>query len=256
LNATKELITALVAGGMDAADAAGLVARAGVEMTGALTKNMSTGLSGRNPVESPEYRALEKRRAWDRDRKRRERDGKRASAISTGLPPDSTGLSGGNADVCPDEEEKNRSLQGKQKKENKKGSRLLSGARISDEQRSAAVECGCPPDRVDAVWTEFVGYWSDIPGQKGCKLTWNGTWRNWVNRIFGKANNGHAVSNNRADTASGRATAREMHAVTTVADAALQRLRESKSAGSIGQPSGSPGSAEVFDFGGRSKNAG
>jgi hypothetical protein len=241
---------------MDAADAAGLVARAAVEMTGALTKNMSTGISGRNPVESPEYRALEKRRAWDRDRKRRERDEKRASAISTGLPPDSTGKSGGNADVRPNEEEKNRSLQGKKKKENKKGSRLLSGARISDEQRAAAIECGCPPDRVDAVWTEFVDYWSDIPGQKGCKLTWNGTWRNWVNRIFGKTNNGHATSKNRSDTTAGRATARELDQVTIMGGAGLRYLQEGKSAGAGRESSDGAGPAEIFDFGERAKNAG
>jgi hypothetical protein len=38
VTATAELISALVAAGMDAAEAAGLVARAAVEMTGALTK--------------------------------------------------------------------------------------------------------------------------------------------------------------------------------------------------------------------------
>ena len=41
MTATAELIEALVAGGMDAAEAAGLVARAAVEMTGALTKKSS-----------------------------------------------------------------------------------------------------------------------------------------------------------------------------------------------------------------------
>lgn len=41
MTATAQLISALVAGGMDAAEAAALVARAGVEMTGALTKKSS-----------------------------------------------------------------------------------------------------------------------------------------------------------------------------------------------------------------------
>jgi len=149
-----------------------------------LVLTMSTGLPGRNPVESPEYRALEKRRAWDRDRKQRERAAKLASTLSTGHPVESTGQSGGNADVCSnDEEEKNRSLS--VKKERKQGSRLQSSARVSDENRAIAIECGCPPDRVDAVWTEFVDYWSDIPGQKGCKLSWTGTWRNRVKQLFG-----------------------------------------------------------------------
>ena len=41
MTATAELIAALTAGGMNAAEAAGLVARAAVEMTGALTKKSS-----------------------------------------------------------------------------------------------------------------------------------------------------------------------------------------------------------------------
>jgi len=41
VNATAELIAALTAGGMNPAEAAGLVARAAVEMTGALTKKSS-----------------------------------------------------------------------------------------------------------------------------------------------------------------------------------------------------------------------
>lgn len=238
---------------MDAAYAAGLLARAGVEMTGALTRNMSTGTSGRNPVESPEYRALEKRRAWDRERKRKERDENRASANSTGLPPVSTGKSGGNADVCPTEEEKKEGLS--VGKERKKGSRLLSGARVSDENRASAIECGCPPDRVDAVWTEFVDYWSDIPGQKGCKLTWSGTWRNWVKRLFGKSGNGHGIINHRTDSAAGRATAREANAVTAVGSAALQYLKESQSARSIGSAPGRAGPSEGSGSGNGAKNA-
>src|SRR6185436_12781920 len=38
MGATRDLIAALVAGGMDAADAAGLVARAAVEMTAVVTR--------------------------------------------------------------------------------------------------------------------------------------------------------------------------------------------------------------------------
>jgi len=153
-----------------------------------LVLSMSTGLSGgANPAEPPD-RALLKRRAWDRDRQARkreaEREAKRLSTLSTGHPVESTGQSGGNADVCSnDEEKKNRSLS--VKKERKQGSRLQSSARVSDENRAIAIECGCPPDRVDAVWTEFVDYWSDIPGQKGCKLSWTGTWRNRVKQLFG-----------------------------------------------------------------------
>jgi len=255
LSATGKLISALIAGGMDAAEAAGLVARAGVEMTGELTRklvsSMSTGLS---TGQSGENRALEKRRAWDRDRKKRERDARKAaelmSATSTGFHRTSTGLPPENADVCPTVEDKKEGLS--VGKERKKGSRLLIGTRVSDEQRTIAIDCGCPPDRVDAVWSEFVDYWSDIPGQRGCKLTWSGTWRNRVKVIF---KNGLTTSNHRTDTAAGRATAREAQHVAVMGGAALRYLQESKSAGSGGDLPGSSGSAEVFDFGKRTENA-
>lgn len=161
-----------------------------------LVLSMSTGRS--TGPQSGENRAIENRRAWDRDRKQREREAekeaKRLSAMSTGHPPESTGHSGGHADVCATEGKKERGLSVKKeevKKESKKGSRLLSGARVSDENRAVAIENGCPPDKVDATWAEFVDYWSDIPGQKGCKLNWTGTWRNRVKYLFQKTSNGH-----------------------------------------------------------------
>lgn len=240
---------------MDAAEAAGLVARAGVEMTGELTRklvsSMSTGLS---TGQSGESRALEKRRAWDRGRKKRQRDALKAaadvSAMSTGFHRTSTGLPPENADVCLTVEDKKTGLS--VGKERKKGSRLLSDTRVSDEQRAIAIECGCPPDRVDAVWSEFVDYWSDIPGQKGCKLTWTGTWRNRVKAIF---KNGQRTINHRADPAAGRATAREAQHVAVMGGAALRYLQESKSTGSGGDLSGSPDTAEIIDLGKRAENA-
>ena len=30
----------------------------------------------------------------------------------------------------------------------------------------------------------FVDYWRGIPGQRGTKLNWAGTWRNWLRRSF------------------------------------------------------------------------
>jgi hypothetical protein len=161
-----------------------------------LVLSMSTGLS---TGQGGENRALEKRRAWDRNRqalkREAEKEAKRLSALSTGHPPESTGFPPENADVRSNEGNKNRSLQEEKedlKKVSKKGSRLLIGARLSDENRTVAIECGCPPDKADKVWTEFVDYWSDIPGQKGCKLSWTGTWRNRVKFIFERTSNGHA----------------------------------------------------------------
>lgn len=161
---------------------------------------MSTGLSGRNPVESPEYRALIKRRAWDRDRQARNREAsklvKPKSAKSGGCPPESTGVSGGQDDLLTTVEVKEKGLSGR--KESKKGSRLSVGTPITDEQRAAAITCGCPPDRVDSMWIEFVDYWSEIPGQKGLKLSWIGTWRNRVKWVLANQRNGTNGKTNHA----------------------------------------------------------
>jgi hypothetical protein len=223
-----------------------------------LILTMSTGLSGRNPVESPEYRALEKRRAWDRDRQARKRAKAKAndppSEESGGSPPESTGLSGGHVESSLTVEVKKDGLS--KRKESKKGSRLLNDTRMSEEQRSAAIECGCPPDKVDAIWAEFVDYWSDIPGQKGCKLNWLGTWRNNVRRRFERGKNGNGFNGHRADPTTGRATAREVTHITRMGAAALQSLRESKSAGTGRETSRDSGFAQELDLGAGAKSGG
>jgi uncharacterized protein YdaU (DUF1376 family) len=33
---------------------------------------------------------------------------------------------------------------------------------------------------VNKVFEEFTDYWVSVPGQKGVKLDWSATWRNWV----------------------------------------------------------------------------
>jgi hypothetical protein len=37
-----------------------------------------------------------------------------------------------------------------------------------------------PDLKPDAIWNQFKDYWVSVPGQKGCKLDWLATWRNWV----------------------------------------------------------------------------
>ena len=186
MRAATEITAELIASGLSQSQTALLM-----ELVLSMSTGLSTGQGGEN-------RTLEKRRAWDRDRKQREREARKLSTPSTGHPPDSTGNPVENADVRSTEDKKERGFQDsneeESKKVSKKGSRLLIGARVTDENRAVAVECGCPPDRVDSLWTEFVDYWSDIPGQKGCKLSWTGTWRNRVKYIFERTGNGHGNS--------------------------------------------------------------
>jgi len=43
----------------------------------------------------------------------------------------------------------------------------------------------CPTfsrDRIRSIAAEFRDYWVAVAGQKGCKLDWSATWRNWVRK--------------------------------------------------------------------------
>lgn len=66
---------------------------------------------------------------------------------------------------------------------------------------------------------------------------------------------GQSISNHRADPTTGRATAREARHVSTMGNAALRYLEEGKSAGQIGETPGRAGLAEGFDLRGGSKSA-
>ena len=37
-----------------------------------------------------------------------------------------------------------------------------------------------PDLKPESIWNQFRDYWVSVPGQKGCKLDWLATWRNWV----------------------------------------------------------------------------
>jgi hypothetical protein len=60
-----------------------------------------------------------------------------------------------------------------------KGTRLEPDGKCPDEWRDWAVEAyGITPQRAVLLFIEFRDYWSDIPGAKGLKLRWFGTFKN------------------------------------------------------------------------------
>jgi hypothetical protein len=211
------------------------------------SKDKSSDIRG-GPLESTAERTRKER---DKTRKRAERAADKAAKLSAFSSMDASSDSP-NASLTLEDKKEGLPV----KEERKKGSRLLSDARVSNEQKLIAIEHGCPPDRVDAVWTEFVDYWSDIPGQRGLKLTWTGTWRNWVKRIFGKGKNGNATGNQRTDPAAGRATAREAEQIAAMGRGAAKRLAARTATGSEdGDPPRGAGSSEIFNIGKRTENA-
>ena len=107
----------------------------------------------------------------------------------------------------------------------------------------------------EVVVRGLVTYIRDKPADRAwCNpATWlrQGRWDDQPANV----SNGHAVSNNRPDPAAGRATAREAQHVASVGSAALRFLKESSSARSGGDSSGSPSVAGELDPRKRAENA-
>ena len=126
---------------------------------------------------------MEKRRAWDRERKRRQR----ASAKSTGQsasvhptvhrnPPDECCIISKKEDVLSIVVEEKK--ESKSERKNARGTRCPPDFSIDDDDRAFAASLGIPPDIVEAETPQFIDYWSSVAGHKGVKLSWKATWRN------------------------------------------------------------------------------
>jgi hypothetical protein len=57
-----------------------------------------------------------------------------------------------------------------------RGTRLPDEFKLSDSDVKLAQDLGL---NIRAVFDKFVDYWIAQPGQKGVKLDWSATWRNW-----------------------------------------------------------------------------
>lgn len=64
----------------------------------------------------------------------------------------------------------------------KRGHRIPDGFAITDDMRAWVEDKNLDHLDVDAITEEFIDYWRGVPGQKGVKLDWPGTWRNWIRR--------------------------------------------------------------------------
>jgi hypothetical protein len=62
---------------------------------------------------------------------------------------------------------------------NKHGTRLPAGWRPSEQDWGWAVQHGLTATEIANEAERFTDYWIAKPGEKGCKLNWSATWRNW-----------------------------------------------------------------------------
>jgi hypothetical protein len=70
----------------------------------------------------------------------------------------------------------------------KKGSRLLDSFTVPTDWIAWAEDQGMPPDMAQLEAAKFPDFWRSQPGQKGVKLDWLATWRNWCRSAMQRAN--------------------------------------------------------------------
>lgn len=68
------------------------------------------------------------------------------------------------------------------KKNLRKGSRISSDWQLPKDWGDWAISEGMDELGVRREADKFLDYWLSVPGQKGVKLNWHSTWRNWIRR--------------------------------------------------------------------------
>ena len=105
--------------------------------------------------------------------------GKRGAAKRWGTPPNGEAISPPNATPIATNNHKPLTINHKPIKENKRGSRLPQDWFLTKAMGDWATQ-ERPDLDVRQVADQFKDYWAAQAGQKGVKLDWDATWRNWV----------------------------------------------------------------------------
>lgn len=161
---------------------------------------------------------IEKRRAWDREYRRKQRE-------STRHPPDIHPTSDDSA-LSLGEEKNSLSIKKERKKE--RGTKLPPDWKPKEKHYDEAASRGR-----DAAWVDEkakdMRIWCASNSNRAVttKSDWDATFLAWIR----KEPHGNTVSHGGANPAAGRATAREAQHIATMGSAALRYLQEGKSAG-------------------------
>ena len=105
--------------------------------------------------------------------------GKRGAAKRWGTPPNGEAISPPNATPIATINQEPITINHKPIKENKRGSRLAQDLFFPKEWCDFLVEQR-PELNAQKTFDQFKDYWVAQAGQKGVKLDWFATWRNWV----------------------------------------------------------------------------
>lgn len=84
-----------------------------------------------------------------------------------------------------------------------RGTRLPDDFCLNSEMREWAAK-SVPHVDLSLALAEFVDYWRGVPGQRGRKLDWLGTWRNRMRELEGRKNGKHLPSRTDGSLSAGR----------------------------------------------------
>jgi hypothetical protein len=132
--------------------------------------------SGGIPVDT----TAEKRRAWDRNRKRQQQTIHRNSG---GIPPDPPDAQNAPLSIRKKEVIKQEEREAPQRAVHRtvRGHRLPADWQPTEPDLAAA-EALIGADRTRSELAKFADHWKQQPGSRGVKLDWDATWRNWARR--------------------------------------------------------------------------
>lgn len=127
-------------------------------VAGAFVAGVSSATFRGIPVDE----SAEKRRAYDRERKRKSAEIRRNSTESAEIPNDAL------VDINI-----TKTVRGR-------GTRLPPEFRLPPEGREFCKKRGWSDAQIDETFANFCDYWLAKPGSGGVKLDWLRTWRKWV----------------------------------------------------------------------------
>lgn len=159
LSAVREVIAGLVAGGMDAADAAALMVRATAELA----------------VSAPSKAALRTRK-W--------RAGQASQTVtgddSVTFNETVTERHKPSQNVTRDDAPISTSKIIKESKRQNRGTRIATDWSLTDAEKSFAKQEGFSDWEIQREAQKFRDYWTAAAGSKAVKLDWTATWRQWI----------------------------------------------------------------------------
>jgi hypothetical protein len=67
---------------------------------------------------------------------------------------------------------------------NERGTRLPDDWQLPEDYRRAATKLGLDASTIEWEADKFLDYWTGVPGARGTKRNWLGTWRNWCRKCI------------------------------------------------------------------------